>query len=123
MGDVLAASHYPSPFPDECATASPVIVGLDSQRTLPPGSYGNVIVFSAGSRSGRLILTGGDYFFCSLRTGRSARILFQTPSTVKIRNSLNLGASAYLGPDPGFSPPVRTRRPERLPAENTTTLP
>ena len=104
MDDVLSACHYPSPFPDQCATASPVIVDLDSQRTLPPGTYGNVVVFSAGSRSGRLVLTGGDYLFCSLRAGRSARILFQGPSTVKIQNEVNLGASAYLGPDPDVSP-------------------
>src|SRR5205823_4855283 len=96
--------HCPSPFPDQCATASPVIVDLDSQRTLPPGTYGNVVVFSAGSRSGRLVLTGGEYLFCSLRTGRSARILVQRPSTVMIQNELNLGASAYLGPDPDVSP-------------------
>jgi hypothetical protein len=104
MSDVLSACHYPSPFPDQCATASPVIVDLDSQRTLPPGTYGNVVVFSAGSRSGRLVLTGGDYLFCSLRTSRSARILFQGPSTVKIQNEVSLGATAYLGPDPGVSP-------------------
>src|SRR5947207_2648349 len=104
MSDVLSACHYPIPFPDQCATASPVIVDLDSQRTLPPGTYGNVVVFSAGSRSGRLVLTGGDYIFCSLRTGRSARILVQRPSTVKIQDELNLGAGAYLGPDPDVSP-------------------
>jgi len=104
MSDVLSECHYPSPFPDQCATASPVIVDLDSQRTLPPGTYGNVVVFSAGSRSGRLVLTGGDYLFCSLRAGRSARILFQGRSTVKIQNEVNLGASAYLGPDPDVSP-------------------
>src|SRR2546427_6879164 len=104
MNDVLSECHYPSPFPDQCATASPVIVDLDSQRTLPPGPYGNVVEFSAGSRSGRLVLTGGDYLFCSLRTGRSARILFQGPSTVKIQTEVNLGASAYLGPDPDVSP-------------------
>ena len=104
MSDVLSACHYPSPFPDQCATASPVIVDLDSQRTLPPGTYGNVVVFSAGSRSGRLVLTGGDYIFCSLRTGRSARILVQRPSTVKIQDEVNLGAGAYLGPDPDVSP-------------------
>src|SRR5438874_4197166 len=102
MSDVLSACHYPSPFPGECATASPVIVDLDSQRTLPPGTYGNVVVFSAGDRSGRLVLTGGDYLFCGLRTGRSAQILFQRPSTVNIQNEVSLGASAYLGPDPGF---------------------
>ena len=104
MDDVLAACHYPSPFPTQCATASPVIVDLDSQRTLPPGTYGNVVVYSAGSRSGRLVLTGGDYLFCSLRTSRSARILFQGPSTVKIQNEVSLGATAYLGPDPDVSP-------------------
>src|SRR5207245_121000 len=113
MSDVLSECRYPSPFPDQCATASPVIVDLDSQRTLPPGTYGNVVVFSAGSRSGRLVLTGGDYLFCSLRTGRSARILFQGPSTVNIQNEVNLGASAYLGPDPDVSP---------LPSEGDITL-
>src|SRR5205814_4323515 len=104
MDDVLSECHYPSPFPSQCARASSVIVDLDSERTLPPGTYGNVFVFSAGSRSGRLVLTGGDYLFCSLRAGRSARILIQRPSTVKIQNEVSLGASAYLGPDPDVSP-------------------
>src|SRR4029077_17474401 len=100
MSDVLSACHYPSPFPDQCATAPSVTVGLGTDRTLPPGSYGNVTVFSAGSRSGRVILTGGDYFLCNLSAGRNAQILFQGPSTVKIRNEISLGASGYLGPDP-----------------------
>src|SRR5437867_994588 len=104
MNDALSECHYPNPFPAQCATASPVIVDLDSERTLPPGTYGNVVVFSAGDRSGRLILTGGEYLFCSLRTGRSARILVRRPSTVMIKNEVSLGAGAYLGPDPDVSP-------------------
>jgi hypothetical protein len=100
MADPLAESGYPAPFPDLCAGAAPVIVTLDTTRTLPPGTYGDVNVFSAGGRVGRLVLTGGDYFFCSLRTGRSAQVLFQGPSTLRVRNLVNLGASAYLGPDP-----------------------
>src|SRR5437879_1259984 len=69
MSDVLSECHYPSPFPDQCATASPVIVDLDSQRTLPPGTYGNVVVFSAGSRSGRLVLRGATTSFAACARG------------------------------------------------------
>ncbi len=101
MADPLAESGYPAPFPDLCAGAAPVTVTLDTTRTLTPGTYGDVNVFSAGGRVGRLVLTGGDYFFCSLRTGRSAQVLFKGPSTLRIRNLVSLGASAFLGPDPG----------------------
>src|SRR6266581_4622849 len=88
------------------APQSDVVAGMvrASERTLPPGTYGNVVVFSAGSRSGRLVLTGGEYLFCGLRAGRSARIFVQRPSTVMIQNEVSLGASAYLGPDPDVSP-------------------
>src|SRR2546428_13174882 len=107
MSDPLAACQYPSPFPDDCTTAPPVLVDRDTERTLAPGSYGDVVMLSSAAQPGRLILTGGDYSFCSLRAGgRSARILFQGPSTVKILNEVNLGASGYLGGDPGFSPLV-----------------
>ena len=66
--------------------------------TLAPGSYGEIMV----RKNATLTLTGGTYHFENLDLGSShAKVLFQAPTDLIIKNRLGPGKSAVIGPEDG----------------------
>ena len=87
VDDAAAEYGLPTQFP--CAPTP-----LPFTQPVPPGHYGDVVV-----RDGEtVILAGGEYAFCSLRTGRHARLEFAGPATVRVRDSLRLSNGSFTGP-------------------------
>jgi hypothetical protein len=95
-----AACGFPATFP-ACDSTRPKTVGAGGTLTLGPGTYGAVVIEGGGGGSGRLVLTGGSYTFCSLRAARGATIAFQGPSTVAVNGNVTLGNGTTAGPAPG----------------------
>jgi hypothetical protein len=93
------ACAFPEPFP-ACShdPAAARTVSYGSTLTLAPGTYGDVVVQGGGPGSGRLVLTGGTYTFCSLRASRGAEIRFGGPAVVRVAGDLMLSNGTSLGP-------------------------
>jgi hypothetical protein len=51
--------------------------------------------------SATLTLTGGDYFFDSLRVRENGQLRFAAPSTVHVTGKVRIGAAAVVAPEPG----------------------
>lgn len=101
--DLATTCGLPNPFP-ACGGA-PITVGRGETRELAPGTYGDVAVLGGGGNSGTLILTGGSYRFCSLRSGRRAKILPRAASTVTVNGAVSLSNGSFTGPTAaGLSP-------------------
>jgi len=73
-----------------------VDVAAGAERTLPPGVYGDVDVGGAASRHGRLVLTGGRYVFCSLRTRRGSVLEADSAAQVFVAGAWTL-VTVFLG--------------------------
>jgi hypothetical protein len=97
IADLPAACGLPADFPD-CSEESAVDVPAGDERTLPPGVYGDVDVGGAASRHGRLVLTGGRYVFCSLRTRRGAVLEADSAAQVFVAGDVRIGPKSRLGP-------------------------
>ncbi len=98
-----AACGFPVSFP-ACNSGNRVTVvdGATQQLAPDPANFGDVEVLSGG----QLVLTGGNYVFCSLNAGRNAEILVRGPSTVDIVGDVNLSNAVFLGGDPSAQPAV-----------------
>jgi hypothetical protein len=100
--DLAAACGMPNPFP---ACGGQNVVVLHGQvRELGPGTYGDVIVMGGGGSPGSLILTGGDYRFCNLRTSRRAVLQAKTATTIHVRGLMSLSNGTVTGPAGSVSP-------------------
>ena len=97
VADLPAACGVPDEFPD-CSEGSAVNVAAGDERTLAPGVYGAVDVGGAASRHGRLVLSGGRYVFCSLRTRRGAVLEADSAAQVFVAGDVRLGPRSSLGP-------------------------
>ena len=97
VADLPAACGVPDEFPD-CSEGSAVDVAAGDERTLAPGVYGDVDVGGAASRHGRLVLTGGRYVFCSLRTHRGAVLEADSAAQVFVAGDVQIGPKSSLGP-------------------------
>ena len=97
VADLPAACGVPDEFPD-CSEGSAVDVAAGDERTLAPGVYGDVDVGGAASRHGRLVLTGGRYVFCSLRTRRGAVLEADSAAQVFVAGDVRIGPRSSLGP-------------------------
>jgi hypothetical protein len=97
VADLPAACGVPDEFPD-CSDGPAVDVAAGDERTLAPGVYGDVDVGGAASRHGRLVLTGGRYVFCSLRTRRGAVLEADSAAQVFVAGDVRLGPRSSLGP-------------------------
>lgn len=75
--------------------AQNIEVPQNGTQTLPPGSYGDIMV----RLKGRLTFTGGNYHFNSIATGDDASLLFQSPSEVRIAGKFDSGEGTTIGPE------------------------
>jgi hypothetical protein len=82
------------PFPTITPGTTDIEVTTNQTMTLAPGSYRNVIVKTKGT----LILTGGIYHMLTLDIRQEARILFQAPSEVRIKDEMDTDAKTVFGP-------------------------
>ena len=127
-GGVEQACDYPVPFPDCDSTGTlggDVTVGPQEVRRLEPNQYRTVTI-SRGVQPGRVILTGGDYFFCNLRMGRNADLLFDSAAQVFVSGELELGGMSFTGTggnDVGAKKIRIIHRGRTLGQESTITIP
>ncbi|HYV57101.1 MAG TPA: hypothetical protein VE911_06135 [Candidatus Nitrosopolaris sp.] len=127
-GGVEQACDYPVPFPD-CDSAGTlggdVTVGPQEVRRLEPNRYRTVTI-SRGVQPGRVILSGGNYYFCNLRMGRNADLLFDSAAQVFVAGELELGGMSFTGTGGNDVGAKRIRiihRGRTLGAESTITIP
>jgi len=101
LADPVQACGFPNPFP-ACNPANARTVSSGQTVTLAPdpNGYGDIRVYGGGT----LVLTGGDYRFCSLRAGRDATILVQGKSTIDVKGPINLANGTFLGPAGSVTP-------------------
>ena len=97
IADLQAACGVPDDFPD-CNGGASVDVAAGDERTLPPGVYGDVDVGGAASRHGHLVLTGGRYVFCSLRTRRGSVLEADSAAQVFVAGDVRIGPKSQIGP-------------------------
>src|SRR5262245_21258104 len=97
IADLPSACGVPDDFPD-CSGEASVDVAAGAERTLPPGVYGDVGVGGAASRHGRLVLTGGRYVFCSLRTRRGSVLEADSAAQVFVAGDVRIGPKSQIGP-------------------------
>jgi hypothetical protein len=91
VADPLAACGYPDNFP-ACGKED-MTIGEDETLTLPEGTYGDVTV-----SSGTLILSGGEYVFCSL-TVEDSTVRAEKPSMVQVERQIDIRGASILNPD------------------------
>ena len=96
IADLPTACGVPDEFPDCGGPAVDVAAG--DERTLSPGLYGDVDVGGAASRHGRLVLMGGRYVFCSLRTRRGSVLEADSAAQVFVAGDVEIGPKSRLGP-------------------------
>lgn len=96
VADVAAACGFPLQFP-ACDPQQAVIVPPSANMTLPPGTYGDLVV----ARGAVVSLGGGGYQFCSVQVSRAARLEFFAPAEVDVAGRIAVGASAFAGPAQG----------------------
>src|SRR5262249_60699290 len=86
-----------SPDADSEGTAGGEVTGGTQEvRRLEPNKYRNVTI-SRGVQPGRVILGGGNYYFCNLRMGRNADLLFDSAAQVFVSGELQLGGMSLTG--------------------------
>jgi cysteine-rich repeat protein len=106
---VAAACGFPVAFPAcDPNPSADINIPAGTSLTLGPGVYGDVTIRSGRNEfatlvAGTLILTGGNYVFCSLRAGRAAQIYAQNPVEIDVGGVLTLGNGSFTGPAPGAS--------------------
>lgn len=96
VGDVAAACGFPLQFPS-CDPQQAVIVPPGGSITLPPGTYGDLVVTGGATVS----LGGGSYQFCSVRVARVARLEFFAQAELDVTGRVTIGPSAFAGPAQG----------------------
>jgi len=97
FADLAAACGVPDEFPD-CAQGAAIRIAPGAEHVLAPGGYGEVDVGGTGSHPGRLVLTGGRYVFCSLRTHRRAVVEADAATQVFVVGDVSIGPRSEVGP-------------------------
>src|SRR5262249_49751561 len=97
IADLRTACGLPDPFPD-CTGGPAVKVAAGAELTLPPDIYGAVEVGGAASHHGRLVLTGGRYVFCSLRTHRGSVVQADSAAQVFVAGDVMIGPKSRVRP-------------------------
>ena len=95
--DLGRACGFPT-TPIQCGAPTGILVGPGETTTIPPGTYGDVTLRSAAGATATLVLQGGEYTFCSLRTSPDTRVVFNAAATVRVANEIHLGDRTILGP-------------------------
>jgi hypothetical protein len=81
--------------------AESVFVAPGERLTLPPGTYGEVVVRGSSAETGTLVFAGGEYTLCNLRSTRQSHLEFSAPTTVRVASQVKIGDRSYTGPTPG----------------------
>jgi hypothetical protein len=83
----------PSPGPFTCDPQNPSMVDKNTAVTVPPGTYGE-----AHWKDGSTVtLSDGVYVFCSLRTGRNARVITSAGVDIRVAQTAHLGDDSDFG--------------------------
>jgi cysteine-rich repeat protein len=91
---IIAPQDLP-PFPSiTCDPGAPREVPEDSTVTLPPGTYGDVLVRDRGE----LVLGPGTYTVCNLRGGRGVRITTDPATVVQVAGEFSTNNQSFVGP-------------------------
>jgi hypothetical protein len=85
------------PTPTCTAGSTGVAVPKNGSQTLPPGSYGKVVVANGAT----LDLTGGTYCFSDFKTGRKATITVDAPSNITVLGKFRTNTGTKLLPGSG----------------------
>lgn len=99
--ELQQACGFPSPIGCNTKDASRnVFVGLGERRHLASDGlpYGALSLRGANTT---LVLDGGDYTFCSIRSGRATYIIALAPVTIKVFGDVKFGDISYTGPGEG----------------------
>jgi len=104
-GDIATNCGFPGSFPS-CDLSQPVVVDAGTTLSLPPGTYGDVIVKGgydefALPNPGVLQLQGGSYTFCNVKVNRFAQVRGLAPITLYVQGALKTQGNNYIGPDSG----------------------
>jgi hypothetical protein len=92
---IIAPGDLPA-FPSfTCNPANPVVVPKNGSQTLPPGTYGDLVV-----QNGATVTFGaGTYTFCGVTMGQNASIVDVDATVVQIADSLSANGGT-IGPSP-----------------------
>jgi hypothetical protein len=85
------------PTPNCVVGSTGVVVPKNGSLTLPPGSYGKVVVANGAT----LDLTGGTYHFQDFKTGRKATITVDAPSDITVAGKFRTNTGTTLLPGSG----------------------
>jgi hypothetical protein len=85
------------PTPSCTPGSTSVAVPKNGSQTLPPGSYGKVVVANGAT----LDLTGGTYCFADFKTGRKATITVDAPSNITVMGKFRTNTGTRLLPGSG----------------------
>src|SRR5262249_21092517 len=85
------------PTPSCTPGSTTVAVPKNGSLTLPPGSYGKLVVPNGAT----LDLTGGTYCFAAVKTGRKATITVDAPSNITVMGKFTTNTGTKLLPGPG----------------------
>jgi len=104
-GSLATNCGFPGSFP-VCDLGQPVTVDPGTTLSLPPGTYGTVVVKGGRDQLGMpnggvLELQGGSYTFCDVKLASWAAIHAMAPVTVNIGGKLKMSYANFLGPDTG----------------------
>jgi hypothetical protein len=105
VGTIAANCGFPGSFP-VCNLAAPVTVDPGTTLSLPPGTYGNVMVKGGYdeflvANPGILQLQGGTYTFCNVKLARFAEVRALAPVTLNVDGKLKMTSDNFFGPDAG----------------------
>ena len=90
---IIPAANLPA-FPSfSCNPANPVTVAKGSAMTLPPGTYGDVIIRDSAT----LTLAAGTYTFCSVSMGGNASLVDVDGTIVQVAETFAANGSS-VGP-------------------------
>ncbi len=107
VGPIVTSLREACGFPAEpppCDGTAQVSVQAGDRLTLAPGIYGDLEVRGAGSHHGTVVLTGGSYVFCSLRTHRGAIVRADAATSLFVVNDIRIGSESSVGPAAGLDP-------------------
>jgi hypothetical protein len=87
-----------------CGGPDTVVGVQENGAPLAPGSYGRLVIGTGGS----IILDGGAYQFCSIKTARAAAITVKgtSASTIDVAGNVLLADQGTLALDSGTPPPT-----------------
>jgi hypothetical protein len=109
--DLGPACHFPTGQP--ACPANPLATFVDPGTTvsLPPGTYGDIVVRASGGQPGTLVFQGGDYLICgSILTDSGTKVVFNNSATLRVTQNIKLGDKSFTGGKDTQSVPAKNVR-------------